>query len=139
MLNNIGERSYDSQNAILAKHITLFVLKVFPLDYILITVIILKMISISKLFCDFLLTLFCPLIICSDSLVFVLIKRKYKHISGSAVMFIKFVEYISKVLYRRHIFSCLFQTTFREHHSRTNMYNMYNLHVNLKSVPPMVH
>jgi hypothetical protein len=52
------------------------------------------------------------------------------------VLYIKFVEYTSKVLYRRDIFSCLFQITFREHHSPTNK---YNLHTNLKRIPPVVH
>jgi len=54
-------QTYDSQNTILAKRITLFTLTVFPLDYILITVvIIIKMISLSKtplrFFVDFILS-----------------------------------------------------------------------------------
>jgi len=37
-----------AENIILATHVTLFALKVFPLDYIPIIAIILKMISLSK-------------------------------------------------------------------------------------------
>jgi hypothetical protein len=50
-------------------------------------------------------------------------------------MYIKFVGYTSEVLHSRHIFSCLFQTTFHDYQSRTKI---YNLRKNLKRTPPAV-